>query len=83
MDERHKFVTRRLASSRRNSIPIPSASVLNRDSGVQPYRFWVMRTTVQTTVVHFNDLTPPGTTQSHWKDRNEELLDHSRTTVPA
>jgi len=35
------------------------------------------------TALHFNDLTPPGTTQSHWKDRKTQLLDHSRTTGSA
>jgi hypothetical protein len=42
---------------------------------------WVMRPTELTTAVHFNDLTPPGTTKSHWKDSRAPLLDHSRTIL--
>jgi|ERR1700730_6194999 hypothetical protein len=39
-----------------------------------------MRPTKRTTALHFNDLTPPGTTESHRKDGKTQLLDHSRTT---
>jgi hypothetical protein len=42
-----------------------------------------MRPTKRTTALHFNDLTPPGTTESHRKDGKTQLLDHNRTTSKA